>query len=77
MVGQSRDLDNGWLRATISKVDGQGKLSWTKQFTTVDGAFTDIVMSADSNYIAVGYDKNNLLAFKLNADGAVIWILLF
>ena len=73
VVGQSRDLDNGWLRATISKVDGQGKLSWTKQFTTVDGAFTDIVMSADSNYIAVGYDKNNLLAFKLNADGAVLW----
>lgn len=73
VAGQTESHEAKKPYAYLLKTDSLGRESWSRVFTAMDGAFWKVLMTPDSNYLAVGHGPQQLFALKISQSGSLIW----
>ncbi|MBK7571908.1 MAG: T9SS type A sorting domain-containing protein [Bacteroidetes bacterium] len=68
------DITNLSQQICVIKTDGSGNLLWSKTFGSVNyDHVSDLIQSADGNYVLSGIISGSTCIFKLDTSGAIIW----
>jgi hypothetical protein len=72
-VGGCHDSQHFWF-PTVSKKDSLGNSSWSHMYVSYYlGWGLSIEQTGDEGYIVLGYTGNQLLLFKIDLHGAILW----